>query len=129
MELSDGTYISWWPNWYGGDGGKAEQTLMKAPGFQNRTLEDDEQSEGRESDYTFEIPAKVGLDEETIKHWWASIKTREKWSIFNNCCDVVKRAFEAGGAKVPKNWIETPTKVIEDMKHLQDKDWEPLQCI
>ena len=123
MELSDGTYISWWPEY----GGKAQQTAMKAPGFQNRTLEDDVRDEGKNPDYTFIIPAKLGLDEGSIKRWWASMKSTEKWSLLNNCCGAVKRAFEAGGAKVTINWIETPTKMIEYMKDWQERNWEPPQ--
>ena len=68
----------------------------KAPGFQNQMLEDDVWDEERNPDYTFIIPAKVALDEGSVKRWWASMKSTEKWSIFNNCCDAVKRAIEAG---------------------------------
>ena len=52
MELSDGTYISWWPEY----GGKAQRTKHKAHGFQNRTLEDDVRDEGRDADLIFIIP-------------------------------------------------------------------------
>ena len=123
MELSDGTYISWWPEY----GGKAQQTKKKASGFQNRTLDDDVRDEEKNPDYTFIIPAKVGLDEGNIKRWWASMKSTEKWSVFNNCCGAVKRAFEAGGAKVTTSWIETPTKMIEYMNDWQKRNWEPPQ--
>ena len=72
MELSDGTYISWWPEY----GGKAEQAKKKAHGFQNRTLEDDVRDEERNPDRTFIIPSKVGLDEGEIKKWWAKKKAK-----------------------------------------------------
>ena len=121
MELSDGTYISWWPEY----GGKAEQKTKRAPGFQNRTLEDDVRDEERNPDRTFIIPSKVGLEEGEIKKWWAKKKSEEKWNIFNNCCDAVKGAIEAGGAKVATTWIETPDKIIEYMEDWQKRNWEP----
>ena len=61
----------------------------KVPGFQNWMLEDDVRDEERNPDYSFIIPAKVALDEGS--------------SIFNNCCNAVKRTFEAGGAEVPRS--------------------------
>ena len=121
MELSDGTYISWWPEY----GGKGEQTKHKAPGFQNRTLDDDVRDEERNPDRTFIIPSKVGLDEGEIKKWWAKKKGEEKWNVFNNCCDAVKGAIEAGGAEVAKSWIETPNKIIEYMEDWQKRNWDP----
>lgn len=111
--------------WYEGNEGKAEQAMKKAPGYQNRTLDTDVNAEQRVPDYTFTIPAKVGLDEGSIKRWWARMKSREKWSILNNCCDAVKRAFEAGGAKVTTSLIETPTKMIEYMEDWRGRNWEP----
>ena len=125
MELSDGTYISWWPNWWEGNEGKVEQAMKKAPGYQNRTLDTDINAEQRVPDYTFTIPARVGLDEDGIKCWWARMKSRKKWSILNNCCDAVKQAFVAGGAKVTTSLIETPTKMIEYMEDWKDRNWEP----
>ena len=121
MELSDGTYISWWPEY----GGKAEQTTKRAHGFQNRTLEEDVRDEGRNPDRTFIIPSKVGLEEGEIKKWWAKKKSEEKWHIFNNCCDAVKGAIEAGGAQVATSWIETPNKIIEYMEDWEKRNWEP----
>ena len=122
MELSDGTYISWWPE------DAVKLPVTKIPGFQNRTLEEDVRDEGRNPDYTFIIPAKVGLDEARIKRWWASMKSKEEYNLlFNNCCDAVKRAFEAGGTKVTTSWIETPTKMIEYMQDWQERNWEPRQ--
>lgn len=59
-----------WPEY----GGKAQQAKKKAPGFQNWMLEDDVRDEEKNPDYTFIIPAKVGLDEGNIKRWWASMK-------------------------------------------------------
>ena len=123
MELSDGTYISWWPEY----GGKAQRTKHKAPGFQNRTLEDDVRDEERDPDRIFIIPSKVGLNEDDIKRWWANVKSKEKWTIFNNCCDVVKRAIAAGGAEVTMSWIEMPEKIMEYIEDWQRRAWEPLE--
>ena len=54
---------------------KAQQAKKKVPGFQNWTLKDDVRDREKNPDYTFTIPAKVGLDEGSIKRWWASVKT------------------------------------------------------
>ena len=123
MELSDGTYISWYPVKE-----RKQRTMGKSPGCQERKLEDDAQEEGRNPDRIFIIPSKVGLDEGNIKRWWASMKSSEEWSLlFNNCCDAVKRGIEAGGAKVTKSWIERPKKLVKYMEDWKARNWKPSQ--
>ena len=46
---------------------KAQQAKKKVPGFQNWMLKDDVRDKEKNPDYTFTIPAKVGLDEGSIK--------------------------------------------------------------
>ena len=157
MELSDGTYISWWPL----QGGKAQQggsgdlafpkqtvnadlsgvgrdPVLKhtadtdQPGegrdlVRKHTLDDDVQDEGRNPDLVFVVPSKVDLKEDDIKSWWENIETKDEYNLCNNCYGAVKCAVEAGGAKVDETFTETQSGLIKYMEEMRNMNWEPPQ--
>ena len=192
MELSDGTYISWWPL----QGGKAEQGGSKDLAFpkqtvdtdqsgeggdtvlkqtvvtdqsgegggdtvpkqtvdtdqsgegrdpvlkqtvetyqpregrdlvQKQTLDSDVQDKGRNPDLVFVVSSKVDLKEDDIKSWWENIETKDEYNLCNNCYGAVKRAVEAGGAKVDESFTETQGGLIEYMEEMHKMNWEPPQ--
>jgi hypothetical protein len=107
MELSDGTYISWWPA-----GVKDESTLAgKAETFSanhvvNRTFAQDVVAEGdptgqppttsKDPDYRIKV---FGLNEQAMKAWWANQQETENYRVLTqNCSTVVAGALIAGGA-------------------------------
>ena len=140
MELSDGTYISWWPlqvakvQHFGSKGlAFPKQTVdTDQPGkggdlVQKHTLDDDVQDEGRNPDLVFVVPSKVHLKEDGIKSWWENIESKDDWNLCNNCYGAVKRAVETGGAKVGENFTETQSGLIKYMEEMRKMNWEPPQ--
>ena len=157
MELSDGTYISWWPL----QGGKPQKLGSKGLAFpkqtvdtdqpgegnvpvqkqtvdtdqpgegsvpvQKQTLDDDVQDEGRNPDLVFVVPSKVGLKEDDVKSWWENIQSKDDWNLCNNCYGAVKRAVETGGAKVDASFTETQSGLIKYMEEMRKMNWEPPQ--
>ena len=157
MELSDGTYISWWPL----QGGKAEQGGSKDLAFpkqtvdtdqsgeggdpvlkqtietgqpregrdlvQKHTLDNDVQDKGRNPDLVFVVPSKVDLKEDNIKSWWENIETKDEYNLCNNCYGAVKHAVEAGGAKADESFTETQGGLIKYMEEMRKMNWEPPQ--
>ena len=157
MELSDGTYISWWPL----QGGKAQQggsgdlafpkqtvgTDQSSEGRDpvlkqtvetdqphegrdpvlKQTLDDDVQDKGRNPDLVFVVPSKVDLKEDDIKSWWENIETKDEYSLCNNCYGAMKRAVEAGGTKVDESFTETQGGLIKYMEEMRKMNWEPPQ--
>ena len=157
MELSDGTYISWWPlrkakaQQVGSKGlaftkptvdtdqpGERRDQVLKQtvhtdqPGkagdlVQKHTIDDDVQDEGRNPDLVFVVPSKVGLKEDDVKSWWENIQSKEDWNLCNNCYGAVKLAVETGGAKVDANFTETQSGLIKYMEEMRKMNWEPPQ--
>ncbi|PSN51180.1 hypothetical protein C0J52_06048 [Blattella germanica] len=87
LELSDGTYISFWPK--------------ETRGFKKASLgtsyESDVKSEGSSADDILELPDDI-VDQEEIKSWWKDYVLNNQYSlVFNNCAQVVKEALVKGG--------------------------------
>lgn len=95
MSLSDGTYLSYWPQ----DAVNVKNDLFsKCPGSQLPNLRSDIESEGRQPDVTESIPSGA-IDEYKIKTWWSNIIRRgtEYNMLWSNCSHMIRRALEVGG--------------------------------
>ncbi len=98
MQLSDGTYISWWP----ADEDRKLFPVMpltySAPHEPDQTYEDDLALEGRDPD----ISIPVGdVDEVAIKSWWGPYNANADnyWVATSaNCSTIVFWALDTGGA-------------------------------
>jgi len=90
LQLSDGTYISFWPGEHLGslDVGREVEPSM------NRTYLDDYNGEHQTDSKTLQIR---GLDEGRIKKWWNNGRGHGKFSSGNNCADIVTEALRQGG--------------------------------
>jgi len=97
LQLSTGTYISWWPQ------GQNRQSMPLLPqvytvdAYPNQTYADDVNLEfGHEPDWRLIVG---GLDESKIQNWWQGFKTTHQWStLVQNCSTTVADALWAGGA-------------------------------
>jgi hypothetical protein len=99
MKLSDGTYISWWPQ--GGPERKYFPLIgltYSAPHNDPQTQQDDETFEGKPADLVLSV---WNLDEAAIKAWWGpyNADASHTWNALNaNCSTVVFNALQTGGA-------------------------------
>ena len=105
MQLTDGTYISWWPSDEGREGKQGEggptSNIYDAPHITNWTYADDKAGEDGRTPWSRDI---VGLNETAIKDWWIPFNadTNNLWSTLSqNCSTVVAKALKIGGAEVP----------------------------
>lgn len=102
LSLSDGTYISHWP-----DGG-AFLDLKKQNGRPMRSLKDDIRNEGGEPTETLNLPNGI-VDENKIKIWWnQGVKDGTQYNmVHSNCGQMVRTALIRGGIKEPMSY-ESP---------------------
>ncbi|EFA00764.1 hypothetical protein TcasGA2_TC003650 [Tribolium castaneum] len=119
MSLSDGTYISFWP--------EEEVVLIEKKKSQEalpHIYAEDVEVEGRPSDQVLTLPDDI-VNAEKIKSWWNSYKYANQWNLFgNNCAFVIREAFLVGGifltdearAKSKKGCMYTPRKVFDWIK-------------
>ncbi|XP_046571977.1 uncharacterized protein LOC124280131 [Haliotis rubra] len=90
LHLSNGEYISWWPQEVGSG-------LKKQRRF-NRSLKDDNVAEKMPPDYEYRISStKLDLDE-MMKRWEKQKDTSRYSLLRQNCCRVVYNVLRAGGA-------------------------------
>ena len=105
LELSDGTYISWWP--VSGQK-KAQKKGTRGEGMYD--LAGDITREGREPDHTLTL--NWDLDEEAIKEWWQSLLQNGQWHfIHSNCARAVGTALGAGGLREGDDWPFLPSPI------------------
>ncbi len=98
MELSDGTYISWWPagidrKWIPYIGG-----TWSAPHINPQTYQDDVASERQAPDTVLNVGS---LNETAIKAWWTpyNANAANLWRALDaNCSTTVYKALAEGGA-------------------------------
>lgn len=89
MALSNGTYISFWPN--------EDLQLKRKKNPASLSYEDDEYSQGRPADNVLELPDDI-VDQEKIKVWWSDYVDHNKYHLLtNNCALVVQQALLVGG--------------------------------
>ncbi|KAK3104732.1 hypothetical protein FSP39_008902 [Pinctada imbricata] len=129
LELSDGTYISWWPMLKKDNNFKGMATAMKSvEAMKDRTFEKDkdkDEGEGREPDEIVEIPVSQE-QEQAIKNWWTGVLANhnERYHLrTNNCSTMVYRALrEAGCFKAKREPVVsawTPNMVLKYAKQCQ----------
>lgn len=131
LELSDGTYISHWPE---GAIQKTE-TLNNFSAMQMPSLDGDVYCQGCEPHHTLSI-SKDLLDTAKIKKWWSKYCRNANYNmVFENCTHTVSQAIQQGletilvaGFKHNFNWTlaETPQKVYETLKWVmaQKTSWD-----
>nr|XP_023020992.1 uncharacterized protein LOC111509465 [Leptinotarsa decemlineata] len=87
LELSDGFYISFWP--------EKESRWKKTS--RGNTYEDDRRAEGRGPDEVLYLPPEI-VDQEKIKRWWNRVMDDKEYNLMlNNCSSVVREALRKGG--------------------------------
>ncbi|NWA01461.1 hypothetical protein [Pseudomonas gingeri] len=100
LTLSDGTYISWWPQGMGRESIPFVSQVYSAPAIVPRSFNDDVRGEGVVPDVFVYIPA-THLNEANIKSWWDGFSANpdSRWqTLQQNCSTTVKDALVAGGA-------------------------------
>ena len=105
----------------------ADQPCEGSVPVQKQTLDSDVHDEGGNPHLVFVVPPKVGLKEGDIKSWWENIESKDDWNLCDNCYGAVKRAVEAGGAKVDESFTETQSGLIKYMEEMRKMNWEPPQ--
>lgn len=71
MQLSDGTYISYWHE---------ETLIMKKKRSGTQTYQDDVQAEGRVADQILTLPEDI-VDQAAIKSWWSTYTDNNKYHL------------------------------------------------
>ena len=108
LELSDGTYISWWPD----ENKNKDLPLVTLKGHASSGLEEDIDGEGRNPTHTFTLTRRYV--EKKIKQWWNKFKYEGSYILATtNCCWVVYKALTEGGAPSKFNVVWQP----EDVKN------------
>ncbi|XP_067659315.1 uncharacterized protein [Haliotis asinina] len=93
LRLSNGEYVSWWPQ-----GRKAKCGFLQKRNKCNCSLQDDITEEGMDPDYIFNIPS-TQLDIAKMSTYWNKHKTTGHYSLLDqNCSWVVYHVLRAGGA-------------------------------
>ncbi|XP_067658809.1 uncharacterized protein [Haliotis asinina] len=93
LVLSNGTYISLWPE----DKKRKLGVMKKVLGKSDRP-EDDIYKEGFEADYTFKIPCEK-LDVSRMQAFWDNWQSTGHYALlFRNCCWIVYKVLHEGGA-------------------------------
>ncbi|XP_041354133.1 uncharacterized protein LOC121371970 [Gigantopelta aegis] len=106
LELSDGTYISWWPD----EDKNKSLPMVTMKGHASSSLEEDIDGEGRQPTHEFTLKKKY--DERKMKKWWDKFKY-EGWYVLtgSNCCWVVYKALTEGGAPSEFHTIWKPVNI------------------
>lgn len=90
MKLSDGTYISHWPE---NKGIFKKYSFKPVKGKQNTSLEEDIKTEERDPDNCLELSEEF-FDSSEISIWWKSYKKKLRYHFFtSNCAHVVCKAL------------------------------------
>ncbi|XP_041367123.1 uncharacterized protein LOC121381828 [Gigantopelta aegis] len=121
LELSNGRYISWWP-----DEGKKKSKPLTIHGSSHESLEDDVEAEERDPDKTFDLD-DLDYDEEDIEDWWIEWSNRGSYFLLGtNCCWVVYEALRHGGAPISPNPIWTPSILYRYLVRVTEGFWAML---
>ncbi|XP_053386496.1 uncharacterized protein LOC128550771 [Mercenaria mercenaria] len=92
LELSDGTYISWWPET------ECDANHPRVKAAPNTSLSQDIEEEGKRHPISYTI--QVSCEElNAIKRWWAGFKCKADYQFVSNNCSTV--AFYAQEAAFP----------------------------
>jgi hypothetical protein len=123
MELDfDKTYISFWPNNL-----SKVKTLIGGEAT-NCTLQQDINSEGRDYDDYFAIPASL-IDHEKIVGWWKDNRSK-MYSLFEyNCARCIYDALQSGGLDVFKHDHVREVGIHIRFPDDDDYDYETMQEI
>jgi len=136
ITLDDGTHISWWPSPKGREGLLFPALpIYSAPPNENQTMQDDINME--EQNPSRQIVIK-GLDENAIKNWWLTYKSKNKWKTLGpNCSTVTADALAVGGGSkfsilgggLPVHFIWTPNNVKDYAESIQKgiERWNSLK--
>ena len=105
MELSNGVYISWWPNKREvTDTSRLNPNIYTANAYKGREYKDDLRDEKQMPDYVIIID---GLDEEAIMDWWIEYQKNRDWSsLSRNCSTTIAKALEAGGGDKYSDFLD-----------------------
>ena len=103
VQVGPDTYISWWPITRDEEKGIGlVNVVVSVAANQSESYDEDRQREEQEADHIFEIDE---LDEEAIVRWWAREKERNEYHLrSNNCCTMVYKALQQGGALQRLGW-------------------------
>jgi hypothetical protein len=129
MKLSDGTYISHWP--------EQGKNLSKTRTEPKLSLQHDIEAEGREPDKTFKMELKY---EDKIKSWWKDFKSDGEYHLLtSNCANIVRKAVYLGTDMSSKiKWtlgtadtpiIHTPHAVFNTCQLVAKMQKNPWQII
>ncbi|KAL3855690.1 hypothetical protein ACJMK2_014896 [Sinanodonta woodiana] len=102
LELSDGTYISWWPTKKEFKNKSSIVTrvgsILRSPAALSENLDEDNGLEGNPPNIIYTLP-DGRIDEDAIREWWVPFSMNQEYRVFDqNCCHVVFKALEAGRA-------------------------------
>jgi hypothetical protein len=130
LALSDGTYISWWP-----DQSVSPDSGFQSPSFLVHTFDDDCKAEGSLPDVSANVR---DLEEGSIRSWWVRIaetgfaipytfENNPKTNRFDlwqtNCSNIVAIALRLGGCDkilpLPRFDIQTPIHIAAWAKAAQ----------
>ncbi|KAG5889739.1 hypothetical protein JTB14_018961 [Gonioctena quinquepunctata] len=110
MELSDTTYISFWPKEHHGWKKRSE----------GNTYRDDLDAEGRDPDNILYLPPGM-VNQDRIKRWWKGFMRHGSYNLLlKNCASIVREALRRGGIHedpvlkgidIATRPIETPSAV------------------
>ncbi|XP_060554978.1 uncharacterized protein LOC132715893 isoform X2 [Ruditapes philippinarum] len=105
LQLSDGTYISWWPE------GECDHKNPRAKASPMDSLEQDIEAEGDRKPNVYKI--KVSNEEQyAIVQWWTNFKGKADYQfVSNNCSTVLYYAQEAAFPFLSKLNDEIPVWV------------------
>ncbi|KAL3854998.1 hypothetical protein ACJMK2_014230, partial [Sinanodonta woodiana] len=99
MTLSDGTHISWWPSNKNVKKKSNLKSILSSPASLSQNLEEDSFLEDNmQPNITYTLPDGF-INEAVISIWWGSFSSNGAYRVLDqNCCHVVFKALEAGGA-------------------------------
>ncbi|XP_041365217.1 uncharacterized protein LOC121380463 [Gigantopelta aegis] len=117
LELSNGKYISWWPD------EEKDRKLLTVFGSSHKSFEDDVKTKKRDPDKIFNLD-HLKYDEENIEDWWIEWSDRGRYFMLGtNCCWVVYKALRFGGAPLSPKLIWTPYILNRYLKKVRKRIW------
>ena len=109
LELTNGTYISWWPADNKNSGKKMNKLGAHfVTGYNQETLQDDIEAEGGSPTKVVDLD-DLGLNEEEMEEYWTGFISGGTYTLLGtNCCKVVYDVLRAGGASISINVVWSP---------------------